>query len=129
MSGVAGFAPINVAIGASTEARVGAAVLVTANYFEVLGHAGGRGRLLDSSAGTQAIAVVSHDFAVREFESAAAAIGRTLSVNGVPLEIVGVTPPSFIGVRAGGFGESAGRPQLWLSHGVAAVRRCRSANS
>jgi predicted permease len=118
LSGVAGFAPINVAIGTSTEASVGVAVLVTTNYFELLGTPAAAGRLLDSGAGTQAIAVASHGLAVREFESAAAAIGQTLSVNGVPLEIVGVTPPSFIGVRAGGFGESAGRPQLWLSHAL-----------
>jgi predicted permease len=47
------------------------------------------------------VAVISYAFWQRRFGGAADAVGRTLSLNGVPVTIVGVTPPSFFGPTVG----------------------------
>ena len=117
-SGLAGFATVNVAIATDGEPRVGSAELVSPGYFELLGVVPAAGRLLDGTAGTQALMVVSYEFAVREFGGVEAALGRPVSVNGVPLDVVGVAPRAFIGVRARGIGEGARRPQLWLAQAL-----------
>ncbi len=114
-SGLAGFANVNVALGVAAEPRFTSAELVSPNYFDLVGVTPAAGRLLDESAPGEAVAVASHDLALREFGSAAAAIGRPITVNGVTLEIVGVTPRDFIGVRSPRLGEGARRPQLWVA--------------
>jgi predicted permease len=47
------------------------------------------------------VAVVSHGFWQRHFGGEPTVIGRTLMVERVPHTIVGVTPPSFLGVEVG----------------------------
>jgi putative ABC transport system permease protein len=46
-------------------------------------------------------AVISHSFWQREFGGAPSAIGRKLTLDGQPFEIVGVTPANFRGVEIG----------------------------
>jgi predicted permease len=117
-TGLAGFVTVNVAIGTASEPQVTSAELVTPNYFDLLGVSPVAGRLLDPQDHTQAVTVASYDFAVREFGGATAAIGRVITVNGVALEVVGVAPRGFIGVKAGGLGQGARRPQLWMAHAL-----------
>ncbi len=117
-SSLASFATVNVAIGATAEPMVTSAEVVSPEYFAVVGVTPAAGRLLDSSAGTDAVVVAGHDFAVREFGTAGAAVGRTVTVNGAALEVIGVTPRGFIGVRARGLGEGARRPQLWFARAL-----------
>ena len=47
------------------------------------------------------VAVLSHAYWMRRFGGAADAIGRTITVEGVPFTVVGVTPPSLHGFRIG----------------------------
>ena len=47
------------------------------------------------------VAVISYAFWQRRFGGAADAVGRSLTLNGVPFTIVGVTPPSFFGPSVG----------------------------
>ena len=76
-------------------------LLVTGNYFETLGVRPAAGRLLvpadTEKPGEKAVAVLRHGMAKSLFGSAAEALGRTVRVNGIPVEVVGVTPPDFRG--------------------------------
>jgi putative ABC transport system permease protein len=71
---------------------------VTANFFGVLGATPFQGRLFDESDArpdAASTAVVSHPFSMREFGSAPAAIGQTLSLNRRSYTVIGVLPPGF----------------------------------
>ena len=80
--------------------------LVSGNYFAVLGVPAFAGRTLtpedDGAPGTGAVAVISHRYWQRRFDASRGAIGRTISVNGTPVTIIGVAPPSFFGDVVGG---------------------------
>ena len=68
---------------------------VTAGFFAALAVAPERGRLVearDESPGAPAVVVVSHHFAEEALGGPAAAIGRTLTIDGVSSEVVGVLP-------------------------------------
>ncbi len=47
------------------------------------------------------MAVLSYAFWQRRYGGAADAIGRTLTLNGIPFTVVGVTPPGFFGPSVG----------------------------
>jgi predicted permease len=79
--------------------------LVSPNYFSVLRMKPILGALTAEPGG----AVISYGYWKRRFGGDPAAIGKTLSVNGAAITIVGVAPALFAGVRAG---ESA---EIWLS--------------
>ncbi len=85
---------------------------VTANYFQVLGVRAARGRVFapdeDRVPGTGAVTVISDRYWQREFNRDPNVVGRTVSVNGVPMTVVGVTPPSFTGDLV------AQRTDLWI---------------
>jgi predicted permease len=80
---------------------------VTGNYYAVLGVKALAGRVItvedDKLTGSPAepVAVLSYGFWKRRFGSDPAVIGRTIYVEKVPFNIVGVTPPEFFGVEAG----------------------------
>jgi predicted permease len=73
---------------------------VSADFFAVFGQAASAGRLLTqrdvpSDAAEPAAAVVAYHWAVAQFGSDEAAIGRTITVYGNAMEIVGVAAPGF----------------------------------
>ena len=71
---------------------------VTANFFDVLGATSFQGRLFDQADArpdAAPTAVVSHAFAMREFGSAPAAIGQTVSLNRRPYTVIGVLQSGF----------------------------------
>ena len=47
------------------------------------------------------VAVISYRFWQRHFGGAADAIGRSLTLDGVPFTVIGVTPPAFFGMEVG----------------------------
>jgi predicted permease len=55
----------------------------------------------DDRPGAPPVAVISYGLWQRQYGGAAAAVGRTLTVNGLAATIVGVTPPAFYGVEPG----------------------------
>ena len=79
---------------------------VTPNFFRTLGlrvgpgHGFGRSRV-DDHAEPELTAVIGHQFAIVQFGVADSAVGKTIKLNGVTIEIVGVAPPRFLSV----FGE------------------------
>ena len=97
-----GQASFNLATGG--EARRAEGNWVSGSYFPVLGARPLAGRLLtrgDDVRGCPAVAVVSAGFASQEYGAPDGAIGRSVSLDGHPFVVVGVTEPSFFGVDVG----------------------------
>jgi len=95
----------------ATEVEWVSAQAVSGNFFSVLGVPAVLGRTLtsndDRSGDPQPVAVISHDFWVRRFEQDPAVVGKVITLEDVPLTIVGVTPRDFFGFVVGK------RPCLW----------------
>lgn len=87
------------------EAQYANALWVSGSFFSTLGIQPQAGRLLgpsDDARGCPAgAAVISHAFWQRRFGGESSAIGAKLMVQGHPVEVVGITPPSFFGVDVG----------------------------
>jgi macrolide transport system ATP-binding/permease protein len=84
---------------------------VTGNFFDVLGVKASLGRTLnpaDDIASSVEPVVISDGLWQRRFNSDANVVGQTLKLNGHAYTIVGVTEPSFRGLRLGL------PPQFWL---------------
>jgi predicted permease len=81
----------------------GAATFVTPNYFDFLGVrpviGAGLPQTESTGAETQLVAVVSYGVWEQFFSRSPDAIGATLTVDGVPVTIVGVVPPGFSGLN------------------------------
>ena len=96
--GFAELSPVN--IGIDGPAELGQGLAVSGNYFDVLGLAPYAGRLLtaqDDARTAPAVAMISHAFWQRRFGGSADAFRRPMTINGIPVSIVGVTPPGFTG--------------------------------
>ncbi len=80
-------------------------LMVSGNFFTALGVAPLHGRVFtdadDYRGCTTPGAVVSHAFWLREFGGDPAAVGRKITLDGQPFEVVGVTPPEFFGMEVG----------------------------
>ena len=104
IAGVAAFSGVRAAnLSASGEApRRVRIMLVSENYFPLLGITPGRGRLIanaeESPAGSAAIAVLSDELWRSQFAGDPGIVGRTIRINNQPLTIVGVAPRDFAGV-------------------------------
>jgi predicted permease len=74
---------------------------VGGNYFDFLGVAAAQGRTFspeeDSTQGTQPVVVISETFRRRKFGDENP-IGKTVTLNDVPLTVVGIAPESFRGM-------------------------------
>jgi putative ABC transport system permease protein len=78
---------------------------VSGEFFQTLGVEPALGRFLNSADDTEGCspggAVISYSFWQREFGGDRSAIGRALTLNRRPFEIVGVAPADFYGVEVG----------------------------
>jgi predicted permease len=89
------------------EADFAEGLWVSGGFFDVVGVPAILGRTLTPNDDLRdggpdgPVAVVSYAFWQRRFAGAADVVGRSLSLNGVPFTIVGVTPPSFFGPMVG----------------------------
>jgi predicted permease len=85
--------------------QTGDGMLVSGSYFAVLGVQPALGRLLspadDRAIGEANVVVLSHSWWRTKFQQNPAVIGKRLTVNGLPLEIVGVAPEKFEGTTLG----------------------------
>ena len=71
--------------------------LVTGNYFDVMGLSPVLGRLTlpsDDGAAAPPVMVLTHDFWMREFSGDRSVVGRTLTIDGQPVTVVGVLQPA-----------------------------------
>ena len=87
------------------EARYAEGLYVSGEFFRHLGVSPVLGRTFSAQDDSQACSdpgvVLSHAFWQREFGGDPRALGRTLSLDGHPFPVIGVTPPSFFGVEIG----------------------------
>ena len=91
---------VNVVSG--DRAELATSLIASGNYFIVLGVHAAVGRTFtpdDDRPGAPAVAVLSHGYWVRRFGGDAGVVGRVMTINNMPVTIVGVTPPSFTGVQ------------------------------
>ena len=85
---------------------------VSGNAFDTLGLQAYAGRLLQASddvKGAAPVAVMSYETWEQKFGRDSAVIGASLSVDGQPVTVVGITPPTFYGERL-----SPTPPSFWL---------------
>src|SRR3954467_13390510 len=79
--------------------------LVSGNYFDVLGVRAQIGRTFtpedDRTPGGHPLAILSYNFGTRRFAADPSVLNRTVTLNGLPMTIVGVTTPGFYGIVVG----------------------------
>jgi predicted permease len=79
--------------------------LVSGNYFDLLGIQPAAGRLFnaadDRTPGAHPVAVLSHGYWIRRFGGNPAVVNQTITVNGQPLTVVGVSARGFTGLQIG----------------------------
>jgi predicted permease len=86
--------------------------LVSGNYFSVLGAQPLMGRAIapsdDTTPGSGAVVVLSHHFWQQSLSSDPAILGKTISINGTPFDVIGVMPEAFHGIK-----QELEPPDLW----------------
>jgi hypothetical protein len=79
--------------------------LVSGEWFPLLGIGAAAGRVLgpadNRTMGAHPVAVLSHGFWTRRFGGDRAVIGRTFTINGQSLSVIGVAEPGFRGLTVG----------------------------
>jgi len=98
------FSQVNVIVDGQPELEA-TAQLISGTYHNGLGVSPAVGRLLttdDDRAGAAPVAVISFRYWQRRFAGASSVLGRTVLVNRVPAEIVGVTAQGFNGAMQAG---------------------------
>lgn len=97
--GLIGTSPAEVGISQNGASSFAKAEIVSGNYFSVLGVAAAQGRLLttndDTTRGGNPVAVVSFNYWKTHLGSRDSAVGQTLSINGHPFQIIGISAPTF----------------------------------
>jgi putative ABC transport system permease protein len=104
-SGVLAWSNMDLRLDRSFGATVARALVVSGEFFEVLGVRPHIGRLLTATddrpgCGTPAV-VVSHGFWQRHLGGSREAVGSALSLNGRAVQVIGVTQAGFSGVELG----------------------------
>ncbi len=94
------FEPMSIAADGQNERTMG--LVVSANFFQTYGVQPALGRTFlpgveDRDPGAHPVAVISHGFWQTRFGSDRGVVGRSITLNGHPFEIVGVTPGDFNG--------------------------------
>lgn len=86
-------------------AELASANLVSGNYFSVLGARALLGRTItpqdDATPGSGAVVVVSFHFWQHSLSSDRGVVGKTITINKTPFEVIGVMQPGFEGIKQG----------------------------
>ena len=101
------FGTLDLTVQAEAGPRVVPATLVAGNFFSTLGVTAALGRTLTEADVGVPVVVLSDGAWRRELAADPAAVGRTLTINGNPYEVVGVLPRGFVGPQ--------GPADLWLA--------------
>jgi macrolide transport system ATP-binding/permease protein len=116
MSSVFAFVPLgfndqNTTVGINGEPTLADGVMVTGQYFSGLGVTPLLGRGItdaDENPGAPRAVVISYVYWTRRFVRDPSIIGKSVTLNGIPFTIVGVTPRNFYGISVGT------EPDLWV---------------
>ncbi|HEY1336934.1 MAG TPA: ABC transporter permease [Bryobacteraceae bacterium] len=91
--------------GANAASELVACTMVSGNYFQVLGVGSAAGRLFtpedNKAEGAHPYAILSYDFWQRRFGGDPHAVGRAVTINGSPFNIIGVTQAGFTDANVG----------------------------
>ena len=102
-SGLAAYILTGVTLTGHGDPKPETGVLVSANYFAVLGVKPALGRTFfpdeDRSEGGNTVTVLSYSLWVQLFGADPGAIGKTLELNSIPYTVIGVMPPEFKGTQ------------------------------
>jgi macrolide transport system ATP-binding/permease protein len=113
-TGLTAFILTNTTLTGHGEAKQQFAMLVSANYFDVLGVKPMLGRSFfpdeDRSDGGNTVAVLSHAMWMRLFGGDPSAVGKSIEMNGTSYTIIGVAPPNFKGTVTVGTADLAWVP-------------------
>jgi predicted permease len=112
-TGLAAYFPFGLQWTRNGETQGLPAMMASGNYFDVLGIRPFRGRLFmaedDGKPGANAVAVISHSLWTKQFGADSGVVGQTLTLNGLPFTVIGVTPPGFKGTFS-----LAGPDRIWV---------------
>jgi predicted permease len=112
LAGIAAHVPFDANVVARNHTLSGAGVLVSGNYFTLLGLQPALGRLLntddDRQPGESRVAVLSYEYWDGTFGRDPSILNQTVIVNGQSLTVVGVGPRGFAGTTLGA------RPQVFV---------------
>ncbi|MGB6726729.1 MAG: ABC transporter permease [Terracidiphilus sp.] len=104
----------------NSPAMLAPANLVSGNYFSVLGAQPLMGRTIvpsdDATPGSGAVAVLSYHFWQQSLSSDPHIVGKFVSINGTPFEVVGVMRHGFHGIK-----QKLEPPELWTPISMQAV--------
>jgi predicted permease len=110
--GVMAYEWVGLNVGSNGQSERVEGMLVSGNYFDVLGVKAELGRTFlpdeDKTPGASPVAVISHNLWQRRFNSDATVVGKSMVLNGVQFTIVGVAPQDFVGT------EEAFPRQIWI---------------
>jgi predicted permease len=103
VSGLAAYILTGVTLTGRGDPKPENGMLVSANYFDVLGVKPALGRTFfpdeDRSEGGNTVTVLSYSLWVQLFGADPAAIGKTLEFNSIPYTVIGIMPPAFKGTQ------------------------------
>jgi predicted permease len=86
--------------------------LVSGNYFSTLGLRAFAGRLVspnDDQAGAPPVAVMSYRAWEQKYGLDSSLVGQSMTINGIPMTLVGIAPPGFYGDR-----RESDPPDFWM---------------
>jgi len=117
MSSVFAFVPLgfndqNTTVGINGEPTLADGAMVTGQYFSGLGVTPLLGRGItdaDEDPSAPRTVVISYAYWTRRFVRDPSVIGKSVTLNGIPFTIVGVTPRNFYGISVGT------EPDLWVA--------------
>ena len=98
-TGIAGHRDLGINLAVEGRTQAGRALMVSGNYFPVLGLVPAAGRLIaeddDTAVGKGRVAVLNHRYWVSQLGGAPDIIGKPVKVNGETLTVIGVAPEGF----------------------------------
>src|SRR5579864_6430545 len=104
-SGVFAWQPDEFGLGRAGESRIARGLWVSGDFFRVLNVEPAAGRVFTEADDRRGCgspgAVISYAFWQREFAGERAAVGRKLTLDGHPIEIIGVAAAGFSGLEVG----------------------------
>ena len=116
-AGVVAFSATDVSLGDGSPERV-SALIVSGNYFDVLGIRAEVGRMFrpvdDAAPGAQPLVVIGDALWRQRYGADPAVIGQPMTINGQPFVIIGVVPPGF-----GQIEMDERQPAVWLPMAMA----------
>jgi predicted permease len=95
----------NFGVGTRAELHTARGLFISGDYFRVLGVQPLEGRFFTAADDHRGCglpgAVISYSFWQREFGASRSTVGAKLTLNYQPVEVIGITPPSFSGLEIG----------------------------